>query len=253
MIIGSLKKSHRACFSPDFWAGSHQLKVKDFNQLVPSSSPHTTTIMKLAVFSTLVGSAMAFAPPSSVRTQASTASTTMSLHAGEMSKSLPFLLRPPALDGTMVGDVGFDPLGFTNNFDIKWLREAELKHGRVSMLATVGFIASQFVSLPMFAALHVDDSNAAPGAVGTSAMLQIILSLGIVEVVSNEGNITMDTMFATDRMPGDLGFDPLNYKKKTSGPDMIKLQMQELKNGRLAMLAIGGMIHHNFVTGEPLF
>jgi hypothetical protein len=212
--------------------------------------------MKLAVLSTLVGSAMAFAPSSSssARTPASTASTTMSLHAGEMSKSLPFLLQPPALDGTMVGDVGFDPLGFTNNFDIKWLREAELKHGRVSMLATVGFVASQFASLPMFATLHVDDSNAAPGAVGTSAMLQIVLSLGIVEVVSNGGNITMDTMFATtDRMPGDLGFDPLNYKKKTSGPDMIKLQMQELKNGRLAMLAIGGMIHHNFVTGEPLF
>ena len=25
------------------------------------------------------------------------------------------------------------------------------------------------------------------------------------------------------------------------------------KNGRLAMLAIGGMIHHNWVTGGPLF
>jgi hypothetical protein len=237
-----------------------QLKVKDLNsssRRIKYYSPRNTTIMKLAVLSTLVGSAMAFAPSSSssARTPASTASTTMSLHAGEMSKSLPFLLQPPALDGTMVGDVGFDPLGFTNNFDIRWLREAELKHGRVSMLATVGFIASQFVSLPMFTALHVDDSNAAPGAVGTSAMLQIVLSLGIVEVVSNKGNITMDTMFATgtDRTPGDLGFDPLNYKKKTSGPDMIKLQMQELKNGRLAMLAIGGMIHHNFVTGEPLF
>lgn len=180
---------------------------------------------------------------------------------GIMSKSLPFLLQPPALDGTMVGDVGFDPLGFSNNFDISWLREAELKHGRVSMLATVGFIVSQFVSLPMFTTIHVNDSNAAPGAVGTSAMLQIILSIGIVEGISNKGNITMDTMLftttttgtTTDRMPGDLGFDPLNYKKKTSGPDMIKLQMQELKNGRLAMLAIGGMIHHNFVTGEPLF
>jgi hypothetical protein len=218
--------------------------------------------MKLAVLSTLIGSAVAFAPSSSsavVRsTSASstaTATTTM-LHAGgEMSKSLPFLLQPPALDGTMVGDVGFDPLGFTNNFDIKWLREAEIKHGRVSMLATVGFVTSQFVTLPMFTTLHVDDSNAAPGAVGTSAMLQIILSLGIVEVISNKGNITMDTMFTndSDRTPGDLNFDPLNYKKKTSGPDMIKLQMQELKNGRLAMLAIGGMIHHNFVTGEPLF
>ena len=201
--------SSRIGFSRTFNLGGIALvEVKDL--LSASSDPvdyylSNTIIMKLAVLSTLIGSAVAFAPSSSVRTQASTASTTMSLHAGEMSKSLPFLLQPPALDGTMVGDVGFDPLGFTTNFDIKWLREAELKHGRVSMLATVGFVASQFVSLPMFATLSVDDSNAAPGAVGTSAMLQIVLSLGILEVVSNGGNITMDTMFATtDRTPGDL-------------------------------------------------
>ena len=31
----------------------------------------------------------------------------------ERSASIPFLKRPPALDGTMVGDVGFDPLGIT--------------------------------------------------------------------------------------------------------------------------------------------
>ncbi|CAB1104252.1 unnamed protein product [Ectocarpus sp. CCAP 1310/34] len=28
------------------------------------------------------------------------------------SAALPFLPRPEALDGTMIGDVGFDPLGF---------------------------------------------------------------------------------------------------------------------------------------------
>ena len=33
-----------------------------------------------------------------------------------------------------------DPVGFAENFDIKWLREAELKHGRVSMLAVVGWL-----------------------------------------------------------------------------------------------------------------
>lgn len=55
------------------------------------------------------------------------------------------------------------------------------------------------------------------------------------------------------RVPGNLGFDPLGYWKKNSAEEMVKLQLQEIKNGRLAMLAIGGMIHHNFVTGEPLF
>eukprot|EP00967_Tisochrysis_lutea_P097795 scaffold143801_cov31-Tisochrysis_lutea.AAC.2 len=33
--------------------------------------------------------------------------------AAERSASIPFLKKPPALDGSMIGDVGFDPLGFS--------------------------------------------------------------------------------------------------------------------------------------------
>merc|ERR1712166_404056 len=46
----------------------------------------------------------------------------------------------PAFDGTWAGDVGFDPLGISALIDIRWLREAELKHGRVCMLASTGMI-----------------------------------------------------------------------------------------------------------------
>ena len=76
------------------------------------------------------------------------------------SKSMPFLECPPALDGTMPGDVGFDPLRFTDldwNMAeviipaksisateslpmVYWMREAELKHGRLCMLAIVGYL-----------------------------------------------------------------------------------------------------------------
>eukprot|EP00965_Chrysotila_dentata_P008840 288133-Pleurochrysis_carterae.AAC.4 len=59
----------------------------------------------------------------------------------QKSQSVPFLDRPAALDGTMVGDVGFDPLGISSGIPMAWLRESELKHGRVCMLATVGYIA----------------------------------------------------------------------------------------------------------------
>ena len=31
---------------------------------------------------------------------------------------------------------------------VKWLRESELKHGRVCMLATVGFVAEQYIQFP---------------------------------------------------------------------------------------------------------
>jgi hypothetical protein len=53
----------------------------------------------------------------------------------QMSESLPFLVRPAALDGTMVGDVGFDPLGFAKSKrDLLYYREAEIKHARLAML-----------------------------------------------------------------------------------------------------------------------
>lgn len=46
-----------------------------------------------------------------------------------MSKSVPFLEKPARLDG-MPGNVEFDPLLISNYVSPKFLREAELKHGR---------------------------------------------------------------------------------------------------------------------------
>lgn len=168
-----------------------------------------------------------------------------------MSESVPFLTYPKNLKG-YVGDVGLDPLNLSEYFDMKWLRESELKHSRAAMLATVGFVAQEFVTIPGYS--HVDDSNLGPTSVGVSAMLQIVLGMGVVEWWSNNGKITMEDMFSDpERVPGNLGFDPLGYGKKMSAEEMEVMQLKELNNGRLAMLAIGGMIHHNWVTGDPLF
>ena len=51
--------------------------------------------------------------------------------------------------GSMVGDVGFDPLGISTLGDIKFLREAEIKHGRVAMLAAAGAIAQDIFKFPV--------------------------------------------------------------------------------------------------------
>ncbi|CAB9505519.1 Fucoxanthin-chlorophyll a-c binding protein [Seminavis robusta] len=195
------------------------------------------------VLSSLLASAAAFAPAQKP------AALTTALNA-EMSESLPFLTKPKNLEG-YIGDVGFDPLGFSEMFDMKWLRESELKHGRVTMLATLGYVVQQFYTLPGFE--HVDDSNLAPDVVGAAPMYQIIFGVGIAEFWSNSGNVTMENMFSDPkRVPGNLGYDPLSWCAGKSEEEVKKLELQELKNGRLAMLAIGGMIHHNWITGEPL-
>lgn len=54
------------------------------------------------------------------------------------SKAVPFLPQPAKLDGSLPGDVGFDPLGFSDMWDINFLREAEVKHGM--------YICSYFIS-----------------------------------------------------------------------------------------------------------
>jgi len=198
----------------------------------------------LAVFAALLSTSSAFV------TQSKTGVSNTQLNA-EMSKSLPFLTRPENLKG-YVGDVGFDPLNFAEYMDMKWLREAEIKHGRASMLATVGFTMQQYLTIPGYA--HVDDSNMAPSAVGASAMLQIVFWMGVLEFWTNKGNVTMETMFSDpDREPGNLGFDPMGLAVGKTEDEMNDIKFKELKNGRLAMLAIGGMIHHNWITGEPLF
>lgn len=45
------------------------------------------------------------------------------------SAAIPYAEAPPKLDGSMPGDIGFDPLGFSNKFDLNFMRESELKHG----------------------------------------------------------------------------------------------------------------------------
>jgi len=97
----------------------------------------------LAVALALAAPAAAFVAP----VQPGVAAKSTALNA-EMSKALPFLTKPVLLDGTLPGDAGFDPLGLSEiddvGLDLYWMREAEIKHGRVAMLATVGFLFTEF-------------------------------------------------------------------------------------------------------------
>lgn len=64
--------------------------------------------------------------------------------APRQAEWFPFLLSPPSLDGSLAGDVGFDPLGFAKDkVTLNKMRDAELKHSRLAMLAAVGWPMSE--------------------------------------------------------------------------------------------------------------
>ena len=162
------------------------------------------------------------------------------------SKSVPFLDAPKNLEG-MVGDKGFDPLGFSDFIDPRFLREAELKHGRTAMLGFLGFIITDFFKLP--GDVHsVSSVDAHTAAVSSGAMFQILAFVAALEFISVVAVKQM--LDDSDREPGDYGFDPLGFS--AGKPDKVKKDyaLKELENGRLAMIAFGGIVTQAVVTGK---
>jgi hypothetical protein len=170
-----------------------------------------------------------------------------------MSQSLPFMERPAMLDGSMVGDVGFDPVGFAKSkADLMSYREAEIKHGRLAMLAAAGWPLSELFDKKLAGLIDmaplVDAQDRAPsllngglGKVSPVYWIAVLLFAGAVDVYgikkSKQPGYT----------PGDLGFDPLGlYSKDVAGQEAM--QLKELKNGRLGMIAVTAFAFQEFVT-----
>jgi len=183
------------------------------------------------------------------------------------------------LNAYFKGETSFepwDPWGLTklskvsaNNPDVAWLREAELKHGRIAMAAFAGILitsAGIHFDAPVFA-----DATAAgwPNSLGViqtgnpGIFFQMLAAAGVVEGVSNTGrgrssndgkSTWWDGLWFGAREgsgiePGDIGFDPLRLMPKDpKAAELMKLK--ELKNGRLAMMAIMGIFFEYINTGK---
>jgi len=178
----------------------------------------------------------------------------------EKSASIPFLNRPPALDGSLPGDVGFDPLGFSTTItelggDLNYVREAELMHGRQAMLATVGFLfPAIFGKLPGVA--WVNDVSVNPleaqYQLPPQIYAQVVGSIFIAEalrsriIFGNLGNVPGE--HPSPFRGGDV-FD-LGFTKNMTPEELHTMKTKEILNGRLAMIAITGMFFQLMVTGH---
>merc|ERR1719253_2359230 len=168
--------------------------------------------------------------------------------------------------------LGFwDPLGFCSDEKLtegklKFYREVELKHGRVGMLAALGFVVGENFH-PLFGGNNDAPAYLAfqqtpletfwPLVVLTIAIPEIysVFTFETVGVTDSRGKPTPQGQpwaIRADHEAGDLGFDPLGLKP-TDPAELKEMQTKELNNGRLAMIAAAGMIVQELVTKDKLF
>lgn len=166
------------------------------------------------------------------------------------SLALPFLEYPANLAG-YAGDNGFDPFRFSDFAPMDFLREAELKHGRICMLAVVGF-ASVDLGLIVYptpdAYVGLTSVTAHDALVEQGAMGQILLWASFLEIFGTVALIQM--LEGSGRAAGDFGFDGGLLKNK-SEEYIDNMKTKELTHSRLAMFAFSGMVTQAVLTQGP--
>ena len=169
----------------------------------------------------------------------------MSLNA-DMSRSVPFLVRPEKLDGSLPGDMGFDPMGLTEiQTDLNWAANAEIKHGRICMLALVGMIVqTSGIHLPGDQFTSVDPFEAV-SKVGFAANMQIFLFIGALEIA------TYNKAYE-DGTPGDVGFDMYGVLSALGDEKAKERRESEIIHGRLAMIGFVGATVQTLLFHKPL-
>merc|ERR1712157_406575 len=139
----------------------------------------------------------------------------------EKSQSLPFMNRPALLDGSMAGDVGFDPLGLSNIDDVG-----------IELFCPAPGCEAATAKCQTDAFWQIWNSH--PQYIAAALVL-----ITIIEFIS--GIATTSGRESGNRAPGDFGLDPLGFMK--GDPEKAaRLQAQEIANGRLAMWAAAGLI-----------
>ena len=155
---------------------------------------------------------------------------------------------------------GLDILGFCNGIDgssLQRYREAEVTHGRVSMLATVGFLVGEQVEGSSF----LFDANVTGPAVNhfqqvptpfwfaIGTFIALVESTRVQKGWQDPGQSDKLFLLKDGYTPGNLQFDPLGLGNGKSEEELDVLRLKELNNGRIAMIAISGMIAQELVDG----
>lgn len=160
----------------------------------------------------------------------------------------------------------FDPADFLGNArqeeDVKRWRESELTHGRVAMLASLGFIVQeQIIDFPNLPFPHVEGTAITHfqqvEAKGAVFWVPLVFAIGLAETYRVSIGWATPTSEGFNKLkpeyePGNLGFDPLNLLPEDPAARKT-MQDKELNNGRLAMIAIAAFVAQELVERRPIF
>lgn len=227
--------------------------------------------MKLLLLSLLAGSTAAFAP------------TTTHLPVHQSSSSSSSNLNESVEDLEALGKklnpiVGYwDPLDLSNanlwglgdDMTIGFLREAEIKHGRIAMFAFVGYIVhANKITWPWPMTLDgtpFPTDYASPpeawDAIPDAAKLQIFAFVGFLEFWRES---QADKHYMSGGKPGEMPsfdakfipggaldlYDPFGWSNSKSEEEKASGLIKEINNGRLAMLGIFGFLSEQKITGS---
>jgi len=183
----------------------------------------------------------------------------MALKAGFLKES------SPLLKSQMAGNKGFDPAGFAKSPDLLLqYREAELKHARLAMLASVGWVMSELWHQGL-ADLLGKDSLLQEDAGEFLAKAPSVLNGGLQDVppffwvvtllFSGVAEVTRMLSIQGNAMnfkPGALGFDPLGFYEQETAKGKLELELKEINNGRLAMIAIAFFAGAEFASNTAI-
>jgi len=186
------------------------------------------------ILASIVASAAAFAPAQEGRASSAVAAKPFADEVGSMAP------------------LGFyDPLGLTadgsrEKFDL--LREYELTHGRVSMLAVVGYLTTA-------AGIRFPGAGDVPAGLksfdyllqskdGQNILLQMLAFMAVATIVNRDADwIDNEAEHVGDYRNGSLDFGWDQFDAETK----IKKRTTEINNGRAAMMGIWGLVVHEMM------
>ncbi|CAE8609195.1 unnamed protein product, partial [Polarella glacialis] len=129
----------------------------------------------------------------------------------------------------------FDPLSLSKvgeEDEFRKFRAAEIKHGRVCMIASLGLVGQHFAGT----------GGVVKGTLGT--LLSESGAVGIAGILAVSAFLEFTFPENPDKEPGNFG-DPLGVDQYTQ-----EMREKELNNGRMAMMAVAGILGAELATGE---